>query len=234
MRQASRTRFGPAVHRAAFPFFAADLKRMHPCPPPTDDITVPITDHPAGAAMKGEAGDCPIKKIRTRLALDQSAEPFGLNSARMRVSVVKCLERNASGLQLSQQPSMDCRYLRHGAFSKRCIWLVRNKKQAISARREPRQRRKHAIAQMKVLRPNRRFPGAGTRVVPVVIDDPIAVEKDRATRQRTASHFISFCLRSGWLTIRCQITAWNASVCGVTVSALIVGITTTASATCFV
>src|SRR6266436_10020127 len=45
------------------------------------------------------------------------------------------------------------------------------------------------------------------------------------------SHFISLAASAGCDTIRCHTTAWNASVCGVTVLELTVGTMTHASAT---
>src|SRR3989442_2622688 len=45
----------------------------------------------------------------------------------------------------------------------------------------------------------------------------------------TDSHFVAFSASRGWDTSKCQMTAWNASVCGVTSAASTVGITATAS-----
>src|ERR1019366_4505046 len=47
----------------------------------------------------------------------------------------------------------------------------------------------------------------------------------------TLSHLVWFTLRSGWETKRCQMTAWNASLCGVMLPGLTVGTMTQASAT---
>ncbi len=78
------------------------------------------------------------------------------------------------------------------------------------------------------------------RVRPAVAEDyfiqyTVAVEKDsrlgRLHRQRVASHFVCRILRSGWVTSKCQITAWKASECGVTASGFTVGTIETASPT---
>jgi hypothetical protein len=49
--------------------------------------------------------------------------------------------------------------------------------------------------------------------------------------EATDSHFISAAFSLGWETSRCQITAWNDSVCAVMVSGLITGIRMQASDT---
>ena len=46
----------------------------------------------------------------------------------------------------------------------------------------------------------------------------------------TDSHFVAARLSRGCDTIRCQITPWNSSECGVTCAALVVGTITQASA----
>src|SRR5262245_29703901 len=60
-------------------------------------------------------------------------------------------------------------------------------------------------------------------------------ETPRLATQRLASaidsHFIGRARSAGCVTIRCQMTAWNASACGVTVSGLTVGTITQTSAT---
>src|SRR2546422_5831369 len=47
---------------------------------------------------------------------------------------------------------------------------------------------------------------------------------DCSVAEAMDSHFISAALSLGWETSRCQIRAWNDSVCGVMVSGLITGI----------
>ena len=54
---------------------------------------------------------------------------------------------------------------------------------------------------------------------------------DGSVAEATDSHFISAALSLGWETSRCQIRAWNDSVCGVMVSGLITGIRTQTSDT---
>src|SRR6267143_2678045 len=54
---------------------------------------------------------------------------------------------------------------------------------------------------------------------------------DCSVAEAMDSHFISAALSLGWETSRCQIRAWNDSVCGVMVSGLITGIRTQASDT---
>ena len=67
------------------------------------------------------------------------------------------------------------------------------------------------------------------------IENAVAVEENGAHAISaylvTDSHFVCARFSAGWLTIKCQTTAWNASACGVTFSALTVGMRTTASAT---
>jgi hypothetical protein len=51
------------------------------------------------------------------------------------------------------------------------------------------------------------------------VQDAVAVEERRASRRaahRTDSHFVGAAFTFGCETSRCQTTAWNASVCGVT------------------
>lgn len=56
-------------------------------------------------------------------------------------------------------------------------------------------------------------------------------ENGPAFSYRTDSHFVAFICRAGWETIRCHMTAWKASACGVTVLGFTVGTITAASAT---
>ena len=63
-----------------------------------------------------------------------------------------------------------------------------------------------------------------------VVQDAVAVEEDGA-RHRVDSHFVCATFNFGCDTRRCQITAWKASVCGVTLCAFTVGTMTQASAT---
>src|SRR5439155_11767065 len=86
--------------------------------------------------------------------------------------------------------------------------------------------------QPKILGAHGRFIGLCRRVEDVRVDHSVTVEKDRSmSRQIADSHFISFCFSLGCDTIKCQTTAWNASVCGVTVSVETVGTITHAVAT---
>ena len=64
------------------------------------------------------------------------------------------------------------------------------------------------------------------------IEHPVAIEEHGASHGRTAdSHLVWLAFSLGCETRRCQTTAWNASECGVTVSALTVGMMQQASAT---
>src|SRR5262249_55419789 len=65
------------------------------------------------------------------------------------------------------------------------------------------------------------------------IDDAVPVEEDGGGHI-VDSHFVGYTLSAGCETSRCQTTAWNASLCGVIVSGLTVGMITHASATCAV
>lgn len=63
------------------------------------------------------------------------------------------------------------------------------------------------------------------------VENPVPVQKHGPLRHFEAdSHFVCRVFSRGCETIRCQTTAWNDSVCGVTVSALTVGTTTHAAA----
>lgn len=64
-----------------------------------------------------------------------------------------------------------------------------------------------------------------------LIDNAVAIQKDRAPRYFVLSHFVCATFSFGWLTKRCHTTAWNASECGVMLFAFTVGITMTTSAT---
>ena len=64
-----------------------------------------------------------------------------------------------------------------------------------------------------------------------LVDNTVAIEKDRAPRYFVLSHLVCATFSFGWLTKRCHTTAWNASECGVVLFAFTVGITMTTSAT---
>ncbi len=73
------------------------------------------------------------------------------------------------------------------------------------------------------------------------VDNAISVQKDSppcflaiAQKREIPYQVVIFFCRSGCETRQCQITAWNASVCGVTWVGSTVGITTTTSPTLFV
>jgi len=67
------------------------------------------------------------------------------------------------------------------------------------------------------------------------IEHAVPVEEDRPrVPYRTDSHFGLFACRAGCETMRCQMTAWKASECGVTVLGFTVGTITAQSATCAV
>src|SRR5215475_10345292 len=59
----------------------------------------------------------------------------------------------------------------------------------------------------------------------------VAIQKYCASCYLMLSHFVSATLRLGCEIHKCQITAWNASACGVTFSGFTVGITIATSAT---
>ena len=86
-------------------------------------------------------------------------------------------------------------------------------------------------------RQNLKFGDAGGRIGLAVahegaIEHPVAIEEHGASHGRTAdSHLVWLAFSLGCETRRCQTTAWNASECGVTVSALTVGMMQQASAT---
>ena len=63
------------------------------------------------------------------------------------------------------------------------------------------------------------------------VDYSVAIQKYGAPRYLMLSHFVSATLRLGCEIHKCQTTAWNASVCGVTFSGFTVGITIATSAT---
>src|ERR1700732_5277460 len=79
--------------------------------------------------------------------------------------------------------------------------------------------------------PHPRAPGA----LALSLDRERDLEMDTETEPKQSqthlsdSHFISLAARAGCDTIRCHTTAWNASVCGVTVLELTVGTITQAS-----
>src|SRR6266446_4138957 len=81
--------------------------------------------------------------------------------------------------------------------------------------------------------PHPRAPGA----LALSLDRERDLEMDTETEPKQSqthlsdSHFISLAASAGCDTIRCHTTAWNASVCGVTVLGLTVGTMTQASAT---
>ena len=75
------------------------------------------------------------------------------------------------------------------------------------------------------------LPAADNRL----IEHAIPVEEYRPpVLQRTDSHFVLFAWSAGCETMRCQMTAWKASECGVTVLGFTVGTITAQSATCAV
>src|SRR5436190_710684 len=79
----------------------------------------------------------------------------------------------------------------------------------------------------------------GRRERPAVTDDwtidyAVPVEEDGAPNASVDSHFVCAALSAGCDTRRCHTTAWNASECGVMLSAFTVGTMTHASATCAV
>src|SRR5436305_5028394 len=66
------------------------------------------------------------------------------------------------------------------------------------------------------------------------IEYAISIQKNCSSPYFIVSHFVSARLRVGCEIHRCHTTAWKASVCGVTLARLTVGITTATSATCAV
>src|SRR5580698_367861 len=64
----------------------------------------------------------------------------------------------------------------------------------------------------ELLRREQRLVFARRRIQHIAIDYAIAIEKDRSVPMRlVCSHFISFRLRRGCDTTRCQIIAWKDS-----------------------
>ena len=69
-----------------------------------------------------------------------------------------------------------------------------------------------------------------------LVQHAIAIEEHGARHalagaRSTPSHLVCFAFSAGCVTSRCQMTAWNASECGVTASGLTVGTMHTASPT---
>lgn len=98
---------------------------------------------------------------------------------------------------------------------------------------------RHSWQDLQLLERRRRIPLAVLHPRP--IDDTVPIKKNRPVHKRYAfavfavpSHLASTICNFGCETKQCQTTDWNASVCGVTWSGSTVGITTTASPTCFV
>src|SRR5258708_29989936 len=79
-------------------------------------------------------------------------------------------------------------------------------------------------------------PVSSSRTTSMIVPSrsKIAILVMPTKRHLTLSHFVGARCNFGWLTSRCQTTAQNPSVCGVTRSVATVGMTTQASATCFV
>lgn len=66
------------------------------------------------------------------------------------------------------------------------------------------------------------------------VDYSVAIQKNCSSSYFMLSHFVWAIFRSGCEIHKCQTTAWNASVCGVTFVGLIVGMIIATSATCAV
>lgn len=63
------------------------------------------------------------------------------------------------------------------------------------------------------------------------VEHAVPIQENRALPYFVLSHFVSAVLSMGWETNKCQMTACNASVCGVVFTGLTVGMMTQTSAT---
>ncbi len=117
-------------------------------------------------------------------------------------------------------------------FALGIVGLVGNQKEEVACRLQPGKRFESVGREHEIFRTSGRFVLPGCGIENIAVQYAITVQKYSApSTYLVDSHFISFFLRPGWETIRCQTTAWNSSACAVTVSGVMVGITTQASAT---
>lgn len=116
-------------------------------------------------------------------------------------------------------------------LAQREVRLVRNENEGIACILQLSQGRNHTVDQMKVGGVKRRLEPAGCGIRDHCVEDAVAIEENRRAAHCADSHFISLARIRGWETMRCQTTAWNSSVWGVTVSGERVGMIRQASAT---
>lgn len=116
-------------------------------------------------------------------------------------------------------------------LTQRIIRLVRCEDEQIARFLQPAQGRHHSMEELKVRGGERGFHAPCGWVQDHRVQNAVAVEENGGAVHRADSHFISFARRRGWETMRCQTTAWNSSVWGVTVSGESVGMIRHASAT---
>ncbi len=112
------------------------------------------------------------------------------------------------------------------------IGLVRDDDKKKARLLQPRAGFRHAIIEHKLIQTLRRIRTPFTHNWPIQYS--VAIEKDRAPSYFVLSHFVCATFSFGWLTKRCQTTAWNASECGVMFIGFTVGIIMHTSATCAV
>jgi len=111
------------------------------------------------------------------------------------------------------------------------VRLVGNENEGIPCILQLQQSGNHTLDQAKFRRGERGLHAPCAWVQDRRVQNPVAVEENRGPVHLADSHFISLARRRGWETRRCQTTAWNSSVWGVTVSGERVGMIRQASAT---
>ena len=207
--------------------------RPHPRGAPALDIRDPVPDHPAILQRKPESLPGLKKEIGRRLAASAIPRISGDNALRMVVAVVHSGKLHTGGRQLDHQPRVDPRQLLQAALALGVVRLVRNQHQRKPGLAQGQQRGGRTRRELELGRGPRRAIVSRLRVKHIAVDHPVTIQEHRRPPVHVSdSHFISWSFSPGCDTMQCQMAAWKASVCGVTVSAEIVGTTSTSSPTC--
>src|SRR5436190_1905139 len=205
---------------ATFIVAPIDENRGAPGAPPGIHVAPPIADHEA-------VGERNPRVARRRLQQSRFRLP-----ALAAVAIVMIADAELVDRERRSQPRVHAVDHLAPLRAARHVGLVGDHDQAETGGAQPGQRLRHARQDLQ--------RGLGCRRErPAVTDDwtidyAVPVEEDGAPNASVDSHFVCAALSAGCDTRRCHTTAWNASECGVMLSAFTVGTMTHASATCAV
>ncbi len=190
-----------------------------------------VPDHPGIGKGETEIVRGLEEKSRGWLAAITHVRIAGRQTSGVMETIPEAHEMDVRSGQGGHEPLMNFPECVVARLAQREVGLVGNENEGIACIPQLQQSGNHTLDQAKFRCGERRLHAACARVQDRRVQNAVAVEKNGGPVHRADSHFISLARRRGWETRRCQTTAWNSSVWGVTVSGERVGMIRQASAT---